>query len=97
MVRFVEITTKIDKQGRILIPIEFRKKLGLEDETIVNVHLIDKRIFIEVINPELEQAVKKWRKNLSNKKIQPFVLSKEDLEPQTKWFSEEYVRQKLGL
>lgn len=97
MVNLMAKTTKIDKQGRILIPKDYREKLGLGEETPVSIHLVDRRIVIEFNDPNLAQAVQKWKEKLLNRKIQAFTIPETAISSDPKWFSEDYARQKLGL
>ncbi len=97
MVYILAKTTKIDKQGRILIPKNYREKLGLSEETSVNIHLVDRRLIIEVFNPNLHEAVNQWKENLVKRNIKAFTIPKSAVSSDPKWFSEEYARQKLGL
>ncbi len=97
MVMLMAKTTKIDRLGRVLIPKDYREKLGLGNETPVNIHLVDRRIVIEVYDPNLHLAVEKWKENLVSKKIQAFTIPETVLDNDPKWFSEEYAWQKLGL
>ncbi|MHA2369441.1 MAG: hypothetical protein ACXADX_11535 [Candidatus Hodarchaeales archaeon] len=90
-------TTNIDKQGRILIPKDYREKLGLGDETPVRIHLVDRRIILEVYDSHLHLAVEKWKEKLIRKKIQAFTMPEPPMSSDPKWFSEEFARQKLGL
>ncbi|MHA2244279.1 MAG: MraZ C-terminal domain-containing protein [Candidatus Hodarchaeales archaeon] len=90
-------TTKMDKQGRVLIPKNYREKLGLGEESSVSIHLVDRRLIIEVFNPNLHKAVKQWKKNLLKRNTKGFTIPKNAVSSDPKWFSEEYARQKLGF
>ncbi len=89
--------TKIDKQGRIVIPKEYREKLGLEKEMPVKIQLMGRRLIIEVFDPDLESDVKNWEQKIKNMKIEPFTIDQSEEKSEAKWFSEQYARQKLGL
>ncbi len=89
--------TKIDKQGRIVIPKEYREKLGLEKEMPVKIQLMGRRLIIEVFDPDLESDVKNWEQKIKNMKIEPFTIDQSEETSDAKWFSEQYARQKLGL
>jgi AbrB family looped-hinge helix DNA binding protein len=97
LVKKMAKTTKVDKQGRILIPKNYREKMGIDEKTSVSIHIMNKRLIIEVFNPNLHKAVEKWKKGLINQKIKAFTVPKEAVSKDPKWFSEEYARKKLGL
>ena len=89
-------TIKIDKQGRIIIPKEIRDKLGLHN-TDLKIHVIGNKIIIEPFNSELEQQASEWEKALKNLDIEAFRIDHDKEENESKWFSEGYAKQKLGL
>ena len=89
--------SKIDKQGRIVIPKELREKLGMEPETSLKIHLMGRQLVIEVYNPNLHKNVKKWEQKLKNMIIEPFKIDQSNETSEAKWFSKQYARQKLGL
>ncbi|MFQ5821969.1 MAG: AbrB/MazE/SpoVT family DNA-binding domain-containing protein [Candidatus Heimdallarchaeota archaeon] len=89
--------TKIDKQGRIIIPKELREKLRLRPETSLKIHIMGRKLVIEAYDPDLESNVKNWEQKLKNMIIEPFKIDQPDETSEAKWFSEQYARQKLGL
>ena len=46
----MEITRKIDKLGRIVLPIDFRKKLGLENNDNVIISLTERTITVRKLS-----------------------------------------------
>ena len=54
----MEILSKLDKKGRVVIPKEFRDKLGLEEGRIVKIYIEGSKIILEPIS-----GVKKVRAN----------------------------------
>ena len=38
--------TKIDRLGRIVIPIQYRKELGLTEDSVINIECVDGRVII---------------------------------------------------
>lgn len=44
----VKITRKVDELGRIVIPAEIRKHLGVEQDTVLEVELRDEEIVLRV-------------------------------------------------
>ena len=96
MVNQMTDTIKLDKQGRIIIPIEIREKLNLH-EAELKINVIGKKIIIEPFNADLEQEVSDWESYLKSNEIKPFKIELSDEENESKWFSEGYAKQKLGL
>jgi AbrB family looped-hinge helix DNA binding protein len=89
MVNFV-VKIKIDSQGRILIPAEFRRKLELETECEVGLTIIGNEIVIKKVNTDLKAKVKQWKQDLMKMSIPIGVTS-------DKWMDIEYAERKLGL
>jgi len=50
--------SKIDKQGRIVIPSRIRKLIGVEGEAEVLIRVEDGRILIEPVSRNLEERVR---------------------------------------
>ncbi len=89
--------SKIDKQGRIVIPKELREKLRLRPETSLKIHLMGRKLVIEAYDPDLESNDKKWGQKLKNMIIEPFKIDQSNETSEAKWFSKQYACQKLGL
>jgi AbrB family looped-hinge helix DNA binding protein len=95
MVNFV-VKIKIDSQGRILIPAEFRRKLELETECEVGLTIIGNEIVIKKVNTDLKAKVKQWKQDLMKMSIPIGVTSENDIVAD-KWMDIEYAERKLGL
>lgn len=95
MGKFMTVKSKLDKQGRLVIPAEYRKILSISEETELEISLVANQIIIRrklSIEPkkiiEWEEKIKSL--NLKSKRVDNKEFSE-------KWMSEEYVRNKLGL
>lgn len=93
MVRLVEYS-KIDRQGRIVIPSRIRRLADIRGETEVQIRVEGRKIIIEPISGELEARVREWVEEVLNAKIEP---SLEEIKEPWKWVSREYAGRKLGL
>jgi len=93
LVRYLE-HSKIDRQGRIVIPSYIRKLIGIEGKTEVLIRVEGRRIIIEPISRDLERKVEEWVKTMLSIKAEPFS---EEIEGSWKWMDEEYAKRKLGL
>lgn len=61
------ITKKIDNLGRIVIPNEFRKSLGIELDQEIKMDLIDNKIVISNINGmRSKEEIEKMYKDIRN-------------------------------
>jgi len=85
---------KIDKFGRILIPKEIRKKLGIAGEMELEIEVKDEKILIKPTDFNLEKRVDEAISYLKNNAPKPFVSFEEGEE---KWYSKEYSLRKMGL
>lgn len=95
MVINVAIEVKIDKQGRLIIPAEFRKKMNLNDESQIEMILVADQIILRKKESVNEKKIEKWKKEL--KELNLKANTEENEEPSKKWLSEDYVRNKLGF
>ncbi len=86
--------TKIDKFGRILIPKEIRRSLGIKEETELEIEVKDEKILITVKDYDLEKKVEDLMNYLKNSAPKPFVSDEEVGE---KWYSAEFSMRKIGL
>ena len=86
--------TKIDKFGRILIPKDIRRSLGIKGETELEIEVKDEKILITLRNQDLEKKVEELMSYLKNSAPKPFVGDEEAGE---KWYSAEFSRRKIGL
>ncbi|MCX8204443.1 MAG: AbrB/MazE/SpoVT family DNA-binding domain-containing protein [Candidatus Nezhaarchaeota archaeon] len=85
---------KIDKQGRLVIPVELRRALGIEEGREVLVRIERGRIVIEPISRNLESSVDNWVRVAMGVNPRPFV---DKAEEGWKWMSYEYAKRKLGI
>ena len=95
MVQDMEYTVKIDKQGRLTIPSEIRKKLNLTGEKKVTLKVKGNKVIIEFNDPNLEQRVENWYKKMLKSSVKAFTNKEEYLD--SKWISDDSVRRKLGI
>lgn len=86
--------SKIDRQGRVVIPSRIRRLVGIEGEAEVSIRVEGRRIIIELISRDLERKVEEWREVALSTRLEPFT---EEVEETWKWVSEEYAKRKLGL
>ncbi|MCS7367059.1 MAG: AbrB/MazE/SpoVT family DNA-binding domain-containing protein [archaeon YNP-WB-062] len=86
--------SRIDKQGRIVIPSRIRKLIGVEGEAEVLIRVEGGRIVIEPVSRNLEERVKEWVETALSMRAEPFS---EEVEGAWKWMSEDYAKRKLGL
>ena len=82
----------IDKFGRIVIPAQIRKKLGIKTGSELIVELRGSVIIIRPLR-DIDETVEKWFKRIVDMKVEAkyFKLSG------GKWLNDDYVRRKLGL
>ena len=82
----------IDKFGRIVIPAQVRKKLGIKAGSELIVELRGSTIVIRPMR-DIDEVVDKWFEKMVSMKVEArhFRISG------GKWLSDEYVRRKLGL
>ncbi len=92
-VPYFMVLVKIDEHGRLVIPSEIRKKLGLE-RTIVDIEVIGNEILIKKVDKGInKEEIEKWLEDL--KRISPKIKGKVR-EIEDKWMSEEYAWRKIG-
>ncbi len=91
----MEYAVKIDKQGRLIIPSEIRKKLNLTGEKKATLKVKGNKIIIEFNDPSLEKRVENWYKKMLTSSVKAFTSKEEYLD--AKWMSDESVRRKLGI
>lgn len=85
---------RIDKFGRILIPKEIRRSLGIKEETELEIEVKDEKILITLKDRSLEKKVEELMSYLKSNAPKPFVSDEEDGE---KWHSAEFSMRKIGL
>ncbi len=82
----------IDRFGRIVIPAQIRKKLGIKAGSELIVELRGSMIIIRPLR-DIDRVVDGWYEKMTNTRVEAryFRISG------GKWISDEYVRRKLGL
>ncbi len=90
----MEYRVRVDKKGRLVIPVSIRKSLGLDKGGEVILKVIGNKIVIEVIDSFLAEKVAKWKKTVLSIKAKPMS---EEVSESWKWVDVEYAKRKLGL
>ncbi len=88
-------SVKIDKQGRFTIPAHIRNQFSINENSILEIEIQANQIIIRKQSIEKPDQVEQWFENVSQIPLDPSTPSQR--EEDSKWFSEEYVYQKLGL
>jgi bifunctional DNA-binding transcriptional regulator/antitoxin component of YhaV-PrlF toxin-antitoxin module len=83
---------RVDRQGRLVLPIEIRRSLGVVQGGSIILREKNNRIFID-INGELEKKVDQWKEKLKNMNIEVKALELRE----SKWVNEDWMRKKLGI
>jgi len=92
VVKKMPYNLKVDRQGRVVLPIEVRRSLGVVRGGSITMYKKNNRIFIDV-GGDLEGRVGRWKKTLRDMDV-----AVKGFEPgESKWLSEEWVRRKLGI
>ena len=89
------IEIKIDKQGRIIIPAEYRKKMNISPDTKLKISFIANQLVIRKQSKIDDESLKSWKKKLKSLNLNPNIENK--IEFNEKWMSEQYARDKLGF
>ena len=97
MAEIMAHTTKLDKQGRLIIPAKIRKKLSLSEDTLLVIEIHGNQLIIKKKMAVSKEQLKSWKTKLKSMKIKAFSEEYDQEMESTKWMSEEYVRNKLGL
>ncbi|TFG18810.1 MAG: AbrB/MazE/SpoVT family DNA-binding domain-containing protein [Promethearchaeota archaeon] len=97
MAEIMAHTTKLDKQGRLIIPAEIRKKLSLSEDSVLIIEILGNQLIIKKKMAVSKEQREDWKKKLKNMEIRAFTEEYNQNNESTKWMSEEYVRNKLGL
>lgn len=94
MVEKMENILKIDKQGRIVLPANIRKAIGIKEGEELLVRFDGSRIILEPFSKDLKKSIEEWIRLVRNSKLEVFT---ESIEESWKWISYEYAKRKLGL
>jgi AbrB family looped-hinge helix DNA binding protein len=94
MVDYMEETTTIDKQGRLVVPSHLREALGVKEGGEISIRLDGPRLILEPVSRDVRRKAKEWADLARNTKTEAFT---EEPRESWKWMSREYARRKLGL
>jgi len=93
MVVYVEAIVKVDKQGRMVLPKDVRKALGIEDEAEVVCRVIGNKVILERFSIE---SIQKAFADLEE--IAPSLeVDTVEVEGEDKYVDSEYALRKIGL
>ena len=93
MVIYVEAFVKVDKQGRMVLPKDIRKALGIEDEAEVVCRVIGNKVILERFSIE---SIQKAFADLEE--IAPSLeVDTMEVEGEDKYVDSEYALRKIGL
>ena len=87
--------SKVDRYGRVLIPKDVRRKLGLELGGPVELQIRGRELVLRRIDTELDERVRVWTDGLRRGSPRAFLIGVR--EGDSKWLSREYCLRKLGL
>ncbi len=82
----------IDKFGRIVIPAQIRRKLGIKTGSILVIELRGSMIVIRPVS-NIDEVVDKWFEKMINMNVEARYFRPRG----SKWFGDEYVKRKLGI
>lgn len=91
----MEYEVNVDRQGRMVIPSQVRRKLGLSGGGKLLLRVINGKIELVPISKDLEERVAEWKKMTMATRTRAFV--EEHAGGEWKWVSREYAERKLGL
>lgn len=91
---FFMVTVKVDKQGRLILPISIRERIGLTNGGKVTIRLSDSNVILEPISENFKERVDDWITNTLNTHPIPFTEKTPD---SWKWMSGTYAKRKLGI
>jgi len=88
----MEYVLKVDRQGRVVLPVELRRELGVKDGGSIIIKKKNNRVYIDV-KRELEDEVKRWKEKIKGMKVKAGGIGRAE----SRWVSEEWSRKKLGI
>ncbi|MFQ6077491.1 MAG: AbrB/MazE/SpoVT family DNA-binding domain-containing protein [Candidatus Bathyarchaeia archaeon] len=87
--------SRVDRYGRVLIPKEVRRKLGLDSGEPVELRIRGRELILRRFDKELDERVRDWADGL--RRASPGAFITEARGGDSKWLSREYCLRKLGL
>jgi AbrB family looped-hinge helix DNA binding protein len=88
----VGVVVKVDRQGRVILPEDVRKALGIEGEAEMLCIVVGNRIILERFSVE---AISKAFSELEE--IAPSLEFDRESEEKDKYFDREYALRKIGI
>ena len=93
MVIYVEAFVKVDKQGRMVLPKDVRKALGIEDEAEVVCRVIGNKVILERFSIEsIRRAFAELEEIIPSLEVNTVKVEGED-----RYVDREYALRKIGL
>ena len=93
MVIYVEAIVKVDKQGRMVLPKDVRKALGIEDEAEVVCRVIGNKVILERFSIEsIRRAFAELEEIIPSLEVDTVKVEGED-----RYVDREYALRKIGL
>ena len=93
MVIYVEAFVKVDKQGRMVLPKDVRKALGIEDEAEVVCRVIGNKVILERFSIEsIQKAFADLEEIIPSLEVDTVKVEGED-----RYVDREYALRKIGL
>ncbi len=93
MVKKMPYNLKVDPQGRLVLPIEMRRILGVTRGGSIRLERRNNRIFFEAGGEELDRDVKRWKDRLEAMRVEAAGFEAGE----SKWISEDWAKRKLGI
>lgn len=95
MVRILDEIVRVDGQGRIVIPSEIRRSLGIREGGRLRLRVYGSKIVLERLSEEgLDERVEEWVNVARETEVKVSVGEPGE---SWKWMSHEYAKRKLGL
>ena len=91
----MEYEVTLDNQGRLVLPGEIRKRLGLRPGSKTLITWAGNKLVITLEDARLKTQIEDWYNQLLQNKAQAFESTEEW--PESKWISEAYGKRKAGL
>jgi len=88
----MEYVLKVDRQGRVILPVELRRVLGVKNGGSIIIRKKNNRIYIDA-GRELEGEVKRWKEKIKRIKIEVEQIGRTE----SRWVSEDWSKRKLGI